>query len=911
MIQYSNSQDLVQSATLVLPFEHVRAADLPCVGGKGANLGELAAAGLPVPPGFCVTTAAFERFLDSIACAEGLYASLDALPPDDVERARQVGQRVRDVLHQSPIPADIAHALVEEWQALGAEHGFAVRSSATTEDLPDASFAGQHDSVLNVRGETALLNAVRTCWASLFADRAILYRLRQGIDHRSARMAVVVQCMVEPHVSGIMFTADPVTGNRAHIVINASYGLGEALVTGMVAPDRYEVDKRRRRVVTQEVVDKRLLLRALPGAGGVERVEVPPTLRTAPALTDAQAIKLAALGARIEAHYGSPQDIEWALDAERFVMLQARPITTLYPRPRPAPADDSLHVYFSFSHFQVMTDPLPDLVMSLWRMIFPAGRPPGAIENPFVAVAGGRLYIDLSPLLRHRLLGRSVPAALANLDALAAQAIATVAARPAFRRQGQALRTRTLLRWQAPLLRRTLVRLFWSPPEGASEVGLRLMDRSLARAEARLAAAPDTTARLMVAVALLHEVAPTILRAWIPYFVAGELAHRLLERLLRGAAAPDDLVAAVRGLHGNVVTGMNLAVGDLADSVRQSPELARHLARAGVDTRTLVDTAAALPGGAAFAAAWQRFIARYGMRAPAEIDLRRPRWHEDPASLLRMVLSNVRENDVGAHHAHYQQLAAEGAAAAQRLVQAARRGRWGRLRAPLVRRLVRVTRQLLPTRDHHKFWLIRLLGLVKPVLLEAGRQLVAARRIAEVDDVWFLTMPELQAALRSSPEPLHSLVAERRRAFARFHNLRPPRVITSDGEVPIVTPTAVNLPPGALSGTPASSGSVEGRARVVRDPLAATLNHGEILVAPFTDPGWTPLFITAAAVVTEVGGVMTHGSVIAREYGIPAVVGVVDATSRIRTGQHIRVNGTAGYVELLEPSIISAPGRVE
>ncbi len=910
MIQHSDNQQLVQSASLVLPFNQVRAADLPRVGGKGANLGELTAAGLPVPPGFSVTTAAFERFLESVDCMDSLYASLDTLPSDDVERVRQVGQRMRDVLSQSPIPADVAEVVVEAWQALGTEHGFAVRSSATTEDLPGASFAGQHDSVLNVRGETALLDAVHTCWVSLFTDRAILYRLRQGIDHRSARMAVVVQRMVEPDVSGIMFTADPVTGSRARIVINASYGLGEALVTGLVAPDRYEVDKRRQRVVTQEVVDKPLQLRSLPGSGGVERVDVAPTLRAAPALTDAQAIELAALGARIETHYSSPQDIEWALDAGRFLMLQARPITTLYPVPRPAPHDDALHVYFSFSHFQVMTDPLPDLVMSLWRMIFPAGRPPGATENPFMAVAGGRLYLDLSSVLRHRLLGRIVPAALTNLDTLAAQAIKTVTSRPDFRRHGPTLRSRTLLAWQAPLLRRTLVRLFWSRPEGATDVGLRLMDRDLARAEARLAAAPDTTARISIAVALLHEIAPTILRAWIPYFVAGELAHRLLERLLRGVAAPDDLVAAVRGLHGNVVTGMNLAVGDLADIVRQAPELARHLDQPAVDARTLVGTAAALPGGAEFAAAWQRFITRYGMRTPGEIDLRRPRWREDPGSLLRIVLSSVRQNEVGAHRAHYHQLAAEGAGAAQRLVQAAQRGRWGRLRAPLVRRLVRVTRSLLPTRDHHKFWITRLLGLVKPVLLEAGQRLVVAGQIAEVDDVWFLTMPELQAAFGRSPEPLHSLVAERRRAFTHFHDLRPPRVITSEGDVPVVTPTAVNLPPGALIGTSASSGIVEGRARVVRDPLTATLNHGEILVAPFTDPGWTPLFITAAAVVTDVGGVMTHGSVIAREYGIPAVVGVIDATSRIRTGQRIRVNGTAGYVELL-PSIISTPDSVE
>lgn len=899
MNDYTVRRASIDPTPLVLPLEQIRAADVAAVGGKGANLGELAAAGFPVPPGFCISTAAFQQFMDAQSTRENLYALLDTLISDDVERVRQVGQQVRDQVRQAPIPPDVAQAVVEAWRAFGPDHAYAVRSSATVEDSPTASFAGQQDTALNVRGETTLLHSVCDCWASLFTDRAILYRLHQNIDHRTVQLAVVVQQMVEPQVSGILFTAEPITGNRTIIAIDASYGLGEALVSGVVTPDRYQVDKRKLSLSRREIADKRLLIRSLPD-GGVEAVDVPANLRTEPALTDSQVVELAGLAGRIEAHYGSPQDIEWALDGGHFVILQARPITTLYPLPQPAPPDQALHVYFSFNHFQVMTDALPDLVSSLWRVIVPAGRPSGTLENTSMAVAGGRIYIDLTALLHHRLLGRVVPRALADADAVAARTSRVVASRASFRGQGRAVSTRAVLNWVVPLLGRVLTRLVWTRPEGTAAYGLRLMERHLAQAEARVAAAPDPAARLKVAVDVLHTVVPIIFRMWFPFFIAGEVAHGLLLRLLQGVAQPNDLQAIIRGVHGNIVTDMNLAVGDLADLIRQSPELIGHLSRHDEDAQMLLDTAATVPGGPAFAAAWQQFIARYGMRAPGEIDLRRPRWRENPSSLLQMILSNVGQSESGTHRAHYQRLVAEGEAAAAQVIRAAARGRWGWVRGPLAHRLVRLTRNLLPVREHHKFWMIRLLNLVKPVILDAGEHLALSGRFATVDDVWFLTVPELLAALNQPGEPLHDCIAERRAAFARNGQLTPPAVMTSEGEIPRVTLADADVPPGALIGTAASTGIVEGIARVVHDPSTALLTNGEILVAPFTDPGWTPLFISAAAVVTEIGGVMTHGSVVAREYGIPAVVGVVDATRHIRTGQHIRVNGTDGYVEVLD-----------
>jgi pyruvate,water dikinase len=389
-----------------------------------------------------------------------------------------------------------------------------------------------------------------------------------------------------------------------------------------------------------------------------------------------------------------------------------------------------------------------------------------------------------------------------------------------------------------------------------------------------------------------------------PYGGAGLLASRLLQRVTQGCAPPEDVAAVMRGLQGNVTTDMDLAVGDLADIAQQSPALVRHFNQSGVAAATLLATAGEVAGGPAFLTAWQAFLQRYGMRGPSEIDISRPRWREDSTSLLQMVIGNLQRVESGTHRVHFERLVAEGEAAGKRLIRSARQGRLGWLRGPLVQRLVRVTRHLLPMREHHKFVLIQLFDVVKRAISEAGDLLVAEKRLDHHDDVWFLSLPELIAALEQPEQSVRERIRQRRVEFARFWEMAPPRVITSDGEIPVVQHAVGTAPAGALVGSPVSAGVIEGLAHVVRDPQTEVVQPGEILVAPFTDPGWTPLFINAAGLVTEVGGLMTHGSVIAREYGIPAVVGVLGATKHIRTGQRIRVHGDAGYVEILDAEAV-------
>lgn len=889
------------SPALILPFHLVNAADLPRVGGKGANLGEMTRMGFAVPPGFCVTTEAFQRFMAGAGPRDALHSELDALALGDIDAARSAGQRVRDRLLEAPVPADVERALLSAFRKAGADHAYAVRSSATAEDLPDASFAGQQDTFLNVRGEAALLSAVRACWASLFTERAILYRAQHGFSHREVSLAVVVQRMIFPDVSGILFTADPVTGHRGILSIDAGYGLGEALVSGLVSADLYRVNKKSRQVIERRIADKRMAIRPAPG-GGTLREELSPEQQRAEVLTDPQIAELTDLGIRIEAHYGRPMDIEWGIEQGRLHALQARPVTSLFPLPEPRPTDGLLHVYMSFGHAQVMTDPMSPMTLTLWRMIFPFGKPRGSSEpNPRMIPAAGRLYVDVSPLLRQPLGRRLFQLLVPKADRLIAAGIAEILARGDLdgAAPGALASTAATLRWVGPMLLKIQARLWGGAPEGTTDALSDFVDRYAEKIHEQLGAARPGADRLRAARALLGRIFLEAAGHIMPYVASGVMAHALLERLLDDPEATNDLLAITRGLSGNVTTEMDLALGDLADKARGCDALAARLI-AGADVESALQVARAAPGGEAFLAAWQAFIARYGMRGPSEIDIARPRFRDEPKALLELISANLQHGEAGAHRAHYQRLAAEGEAAAARLVARARTGPLGRARARLASRLVRVARASLPAREHPKFLLMRFFDGMRSAILEAAGLLLEQGRLDALSDIWALELDEVIHALEHPAEDVLSRVRLRQTQMARFRQMRPPRVITSDGEIPVVRHASAHLPEGALPGAGVSAGVIEGVARVVLDPQKERLRPGEILVAPFTDPGWTPLFIHAAGLVTEVGGMMTHGSVVAREYGIPAVVGVLDATRSIQSGQRIRVDGDRGYVTILQ-----------
>jgi phosphoenolpyruvate synthase/pyruvate phosphate dikinase len=854
-----------------------------------------------VPAGFCVATGAytdfvktsgeFGAFLESLSAIEDAGGEAgDAAALEDV---RAAGWRLRDHLEHLEMPAPIREEIVQAWRQTGSGHAYAVRSSATAEDLPGASFAGQQDTFLNVLGEQSLLDSVRKCWASLFTDRAIVYRRQNGFRHDQVLLAVVVQRMVFPDVSGIMFTADPVTGNRRITSIDASFGLGEALVSGIVSADLYQV--KADRVVRAQVARKERAVQPRPG-GGTLRTEIEAERQSAPALAEEQAVRLTRMGRSIEERFGSPQDIEWCLAAGEIFILQSRPITTLYPVPESA--GERIHLFLSFGHVQMMTEAIKPLGISVIRTLVPMGKSSPRGESAVIQEAGGRLYIDITPLLELRQARKRLPDILLFLDETFSRAVREFVGREEFhaaassgRRAGLAL-----ARFVVPIAFKVLRNILYRNNDRVIEEVGRLIagEVAAARKELQEASGADRIARIqeMTSTAL-----PVFIPMVVPYIGAGVVTYRLIGSLSRKwLGDADELRSISKSPPGNVTTEMGLALGDLADAVRDHPGVAAYLEQA--DDGTFWDGLAAVPGGADVLPVFSGFFERYGMRGTGEIDITRPRWREAPTQLVPAILSHLRQVRPGQHRLDFQAGSEEAELAAGRLLDRLRHQPRGLFKARIMRRLIRVHRSLIGIRELPKYFAVQFLGIIKQSIMEEAAGLAADEVIERPEDVFWMSLQEI-GELAERRRLDRSLIAGRKEKFEREQSLAPPRVITSEGEIITAAPGA-HVPAGALAGTPASAGTVEGLARVVLKLSEARLDRGDILVTPYTDPAWTPLFPLAAGVVTEVGGLMTHGAVVAREYGIPAVVGVDQATRRIRDGQRIRVDGTRGFVQLLE-----------
>ena len=861
-------------STDVVSLEDVDRTQVALVGGKGANLGELGRIdGVRVPPGFCVTTAAYRRIV-AAAPLDDRLARLSRLEPDDRDPIRALSAEIRRIIEDTAIPDDLSEAITRPIERLGGTAAFAVRSSATAEDLPTASFAGQQDTYLNVVGPAEILRHVRRCWASLFTERAVTYRLRNGLDHRKVHMAVVVQQMVFPEAAGVLFTADPVSGNRKVATVEAGFGLGEALVAGLVSPDVYRV--RDGRIFDRAVGTKRLAIVALPGGGTAER-EIDPDRSEQPALTDAQVRRLVELGRRIEAHFGRPQDIEWCLVAGAFRVVQSRPITTLFPIP--AAGDGENRVYISVGHQQMMTDPMKPLGLSFWQMTTP--RP--------MAEAGGRLFVDVTRLL-------ASPASRAGLlemagrsDPLIRDALETVLDRGDFIRSlpdegpGQAAAPAAPASIEPdPAIVTELI--------SASEASIAALKR-----EIRTKTGPALLDFILEDVQELRRILfdPRSHQVFMSAMEASWWLNEQLEAWLGEKNAVDTLTQSVPD---NVTSEMGLALLDVADAIRPHPEVVAFLER--VADERFLDELPRIDGGVEARDAIQRWLDRYGMRCVGEIDVTRPRWSERPTSLLPMILGNVRNFEPGAGGQRFEQGRQEARNRELELLDRLRALPDGESKAAEAKRMIDRVRTFIGYREYPKYGLVSRYFVYKQALLEQAERLVEDHVIREVEDIFFLTFQELREVVRTNRVEA-GLIDRRRDAFRTYEALRPPRVLTSDGEAVAGSYRRDDLPAGALVGLPVSAGTVEGRARVVLDMAQADLEPGDILVTTATDPSWTPLFVAISGLVTEVGGLMTHGAVIAREYGLPAVVGLPDATRLIRDGQRIRMHGTDGYVEIL------------
>jgi rifampicin phosphotransferase len=860
----------------VLGLQEIDQTQVAVVGGKGAQLGELSRIeGIQVPAGFCVTTDAFRRVMaDAPSSIDDQLDRLSRLNPDDREAVRTLSAEIRRTLEGITIPEDLAAAIARGLARLGEQAAYAVRSSATAEDLETASFAGQQDTYLNIVGLAPILQHVSRCWASLFTERAVAYRLRNGIDHRNVHMAVVVQQMVSPDAAGILFTADPVTGNRKVAVVEAGFGLGEALVAGLVNADVYKV--RDGEITTKAVATKQLAIYALP-AGGTQKQAIDPARQEQPALTDAQAVQLAQLGRRIEAHFGCPQDIEWCLVDDGFQIVQSRPITTLFPVP--AVSDQENHVYVSVGHGQMMTDAMKPLGLSMWQLTALA----------LMHDAGGRLFVDVT----RRLASPSSRAGLLEVmgrgDPLIRDALQTVLDRgdfiPSLPDQGPA----GLLAGGAP-----------APIETDPAIVTDLMERSQAsiatlQRDIRTKSGPALFDFLLAAFQEHKRVLgdPRSMQVIMAGMEATWWLNERLQEWLGEKNAADTLTLSAPN---NVTSEMGLALLDVADVIRPHPEVVAFLQ--DVDDDGFLDELPKLAGGQQARDAIRGYLDKYGMRCVGEIDITRPRWSERPTTLVLVILDNIRNFEPGARKRRFERGRREAEEKEQDVLGRLRTLPDGERKAEETKRMIDRVRTFIGYREYPKYAIVSRYFVYKQALLKEAERLVRAQVLAEKEDIFYLTFSELHDVARTNQVD-DQLIRQRKDAFRWYQALTPPRVLTSDGEVIAGTYRRDDVPAGALVGLAVSAGTVEGRARVIVDMAEADLEAGDILVTAYTDPSWSPMFVTVKGLVTQVGGLMTHGAVIAREYGLPAVVGVEHATRLIRDGQRIRVNGTDGYVEIL------------
>lgn len=858
----------------VIGFQEIDRSQLMAAGGKGANLGELSKIeGLLVPDGFCVSTEAYRQLTEN---NETLNALLDELTKND-SSIGPISAKIRTLIENLPIPKPVVTEVEAYLLKLGENKAYAVRSSATAEDLPTASFAGQQDTYLNVIGKEAILRHISKCWASLFTERAVVYRQQNGFDHRKVQLSVVVQQMVFPQVAGILFTADPVSGNRKVLSIDASFGLGEAMVAGLVSADNYKVSQGK--MIGKTIAAKKLAIYASKKGGTVTQT-LADKLQRQQALSKAQVLELAQLGRKIELHFGSPQDIEWCLADGRFYMLQSRPITTLFPIPKAS--DQENHVYVSVGHNQMMTDAMKPLGISFF-------------DNSHMHEAGGRLFVDITRQLSAPESRKKLIETFGQSDVLIRDAVAAIASRKGFIKPSPDAQLP-----QAGYVEKTLPWRYLA----AFENNPNLVSDLISQSETSVAALKQNI-QTKSGVALLDFIREDFAtlkairsnpKGWevikVGFYASAWLNKKMLKWLGQKGAA-DVLSQSVAH---NITSEMGLALLDVADAIRPYPAIIEFLEKT-TETNFLVRLAQ-FDGGDKVKTAFAVFLEKYGMRCVGEIDITKTRWSERPLILVPMVLSNIRNFEPGAGQQKFEQGQKEARKKEEELLDSLMQLPNGRRKARETQRMIALLRNLIGYREYPKYGMICRYFVYKQALMKEAEQLVQAGVIREKEDIYFLTLDEFREVVQSR-QLNKQWIAERKEAYRLYEKLSPPRVMTSDGEIIKSSYKRRHAPAGALVGLPVAAGTIEGRARVILNMEQADLKEGDILITAFTDPSWTPLFVAIKGLVTEVGGLMTHGAVIAREYGLPAVVGLDHATTLIKDGQRIRVNGTDGFVELL------------
>ena len=816
-------------------FEQLAKKDISLAGGKGANLGELVRAGFPVPPGFVVTTAVYDRFVTD--------NSLERIISAVLQEEKSGGAGVRDAFQSAPVPLEIEQAILKAYRKFG-QGSVAVRSSATAEDLPGAAFAGQQDTFLNVIGEEALLDAVHRCWTSLWTDRAVAYRRHRGIDQRAIKLAVVIQRMVPAEVAGVMFTADPVSGARDEIVIDANPGLGEAVVSGLVTPDHFVLRKQwlSWRIIKQHHGKREIMIRPL-AEGGTEHVSFDSKRALQPTLPDHTLRQLARLGRAIQQHFGSPQDIEWVWSGERLFIVQSRPITAL---PEPAPG----------------TSKMQSMVAGMLAEMFAVRPYPLDATTWLPALSGAATSI-------FGLFGISAPPfdrMFVTKDDVIVQLKNSIAFRLTFKI------------FLAPVhLLRIILR--YNPTHWKEDLLLNDISSRISDLEARnlqmlswkeLLATMNETQEIFVDVGELRR----------RYYPRMGFAAGLLFLILSLSGRGDRFSVLMSGVENKTVEA-NRALEALAARIRANPSLSDIFSKHDADK--LWKALEAEPSGQMFLVELKSFLDRYGHRESVLSTALEPTWKDAPEIMLGILKSLASTEARSQNGKPTWKLERD---------KVLMHLQFSFLRNAFLE-ILDEARCFLQLREDTHYYATLALPVIRRTLLEFGRRLVCIGVIDTPEDVFHLQLNEIEQ-LERPPTP--QLTGDLRSAIVR----RKKRRKALEG-TPMVDPRIFRQTEAAgeilLRGTPGSPGIAEGTVRIIPDASEfGKLRSGDVLVAPYTNPSWTPLFQRAVAVVVDTGGSGSHAAIVAREYGIPAVMGTVDGTRRLKDGERIRVDGFHGLV---------------
>jgi len=878
--------------TLVVSFPGIKQTTLAEVGGKGYSLIRMVEVGLPVPPGAVLTMEFFTLWFDEIQTSAAWAALHDATP----DRWATLCSELKALCPALPLVATQRQALEDlrkNLATLGDDVLFAVRSSSPEEDLASASFAGVYETRMGVR-PAGLDDAVRHCFASCLDERVLAYKMEHGLDVLSPRIAVVVQQQIDSEVAGVEFSLNPLTNDYDETVIDANWGLGESVVAGLASPDHFIVDKISRQVVEKKLGAKQVSIWLAPDGGTIERKGHRSAELT---LSDAQLGELTEVMYRIEALYEKPMDIEWAYAGGQLHVLQARPITTYVPLPPEmlTKPGERRRLYADAALSKGMTTNVPispmvldwweDLLSSFLEDFFRIELTP---EKGLVFVAGGRMYMNLSNMM-WLASPKKMSKTSGPTDALMGEILADIdakryraATRPPWMRLG--------ILWSVPrvlwLLRGSFGNMLWAilSPERAHRTYQRKVDAYEVELTENLDyGLPLAEFRKTYAAPMWQQGLGVTMPALVAALVAQGLVNRVVGKKSEEVEALAEKLQL--GFTGDIVVEMGIALFRLAKLLDPSDF---------EDLTRLTERAEKRQMSAEFLTAWDAFLATYGWRGPLEMDLASPRYADNPGLALRQMSFMTGVDECFDPEAAHQRHVEKRQRAYEELMS-----RSGWLRRALLCRVYRIIDLFAGTRDTPKHQIVLFNYALRQRALIEGKRLVQEGRLDAAPDVFDLTFSDLEwAALQPSLDLRE--VREDRTRFLKILEAQVtefPQVIDSRGR--ILRPPPREEKPGELSGMAVSPGVVTGRVKMLRDPHEKPVNKGDVLVAYTTDPGWTPLFVNAAAVVLEVGGILQHGAVVAREYGKPCVVGIDRVMTKLHDGQRVEVDGTTGVIRLL------------